>query len=146
MVGTAERTITAHHRAIARELRALARWPRPPYASSSAFRFVYDRSAPRDIADVSAVSQHLGVLIRAVTEQGAHPPTGPEPGTVQRREDVPPPDPLKPVRGPLPSPPPMPPGPGPTAPAQGVTGPGAPSSSSRRVATGSSQAVGGIGW
>ncbi len=81
--GAAERAIGTHRRVIVEEMRAMASWPRPPYASSSAFRFVYDRSASRDIADTSALAKQLGVLERAVTEQAFQPALGPEPGTLQ---------------------------------------------------------------
>ena len=69
MVGAAERALGSRRRTIVEELRLLADRPRPPYATTSAFRFAYDSSAPRHLADSSAVAQELGVLIRAVSEQ-----------------------------------------------------------------------------
>ena len=69
MAGAAERALSARHRAIADELRAIAEWPVPPYGSTSGFRFAYDRSASRDLADTSAVAQQLDVATRAIMEQ-----------------------------------------------------------------------------
>jgi hypothetical protein len=68
LVGAAERALNGRHREIIERLRRAVETV-PPYQSSSGFRFAYDPTAPRDIADASAVAQHLGVFIRAAVEQ-----------------------------------------------------------------------------
>ncbi|MGF1599510.1 MAG: hypothetical protein ACFCVK_21790 [Acidimicrobiales bacterium] len=54
MPGLAEAMIRTRHGAVAADLCRLVDGRRPPYHSASAFRFTYDRTAGRDVADVSA--------------------------------------------------------------------------------------------
>ena len=67
--GAAERALSGRHRAIVDDLRLVVDWPTVPYPTSSGFRFVFDPSVTRDVIDMSAVAQDLGVLVRVTGEQ-----------------------------------------------------------------------------
>lgn len=85
MVGAAERALSLHFREIVDDLVQVVDGAQPMYATSSGFRYSFDPSASRDVADTSAAAKQVGVQLRSVAEQPFDPPPGSAPGTVQRR-------------------------------------------------------------
>ncbi len=83
VTGSAERAISEAHRTTVDRLAVLTNEVQPCYRSSSGFRFTYDRSVRRHVADSSALAQQLGLLTAAMAEPQFLLRSGPEPGTAQ---------------------------------------------------------------
>lgn len=74
MTGAAERALALRFREVIVDLAKIVDDASPIYSTSSGFRSAFDSPVSRDLADISVVAQHVGVLVRSATEQALSEP------------------------------------------------------------------------